>query len=354
MKYLPWVGMLLTFWGCASENEVAGGDDFPNTVGIALVQSVNDWSDDRSLRPDEQGVVEEAAVSPDLPYVSRQTSYVLGKSTSIALALTSYTIDTASGRAYIYSADTAAARITLDTVAVEWPLISNNFDDSAQVLYYARKVIKRMSGGYELQRMSPLDTYVKAPGLDSNRIRMHVERSGWRTGVLEGSGTLQESLDIDLVNFPADTMLNYPLYYKERTANDVRVLESRLYAENGDSVLVAGQNMFLRKTILKGGDSVRLAEIGVIPGDKPWHGSALYNRYRLVDYAPGNDWNRSEVEFVADTPFAEGASITNGRFRMVVQRKAGTWVAEGVFTETAFQGTLTGPDGIVENWSFAR
>lgn len=350
MKYLLWVGLLLTFWGCASENEVAGGDDFPNTVGVALVQSVNDWSDDRSLRPDEQGVIEETAA----PYLESQVSPVLGKSAVLALALTTYSIDSANSRAYIYSADTLATRITLDTVVVEWPLLSDNFDDSAKVLYYARKVVKRVSGGYELQRMSPLDTYVKAPGLDSNRIRMRVERSGWRAGVLEGAGTLQESLDIDVVNFPADTMRNYPLYYKERTTNDVRVLESRLYAENGDSMLVSGQNMFLRKTILKDGDSVRMAEIGVIPGDKPWHGSALYNRYRLVDYAPGNDWKHTEVELIADSPFAEGEAITDGRFRMVVQRKAGTWVAEGVFTATQFQGTLTGPDGVAENWSFAR
>lgn len=344
------MGLLLACTGwlaaCGTGTETAGGgDDFPNTLGPVLAQGLADWASGRSLRPDQATAdAEVAAVEPSTGTLVK--SLALAKSSGYELK---------GDRMTIYSFDTLALQIVADTVVVAWDTLARDaVADNERVYYFSTHKTRRLTGATSYQSMVPLDTYLRAPDLDTARIRMRVERLNWQTGALEGAGDLREIQEIDLVNFPTDTLRNYPLYFREEQSNATRRLETRLLMENGDTALVAGENMWLRKVLFVNGDSARLQEVGVVPGNQPWHGSARFHAFRAVDYAPSHEWKRTELVLTGTQSYAEGEDIAEGTFRLVVQRQQGTWVWEGVFDAQSFSGTLTGPDGETQEISFTR
>jgi len=349
-KIMSTLGAALLLGACGNDTQTAGGgDDFPNSLGPVLAKGLSDWSEGRTLRPDQEGVVAEAAAG-----MAVEPSSALSKSAVLA-KLTFDLSDSAAGYVTIFSHDTTVLRIVADTVTVAWDAYAKDpVQDNENVLYFAERKIRRATGAYEYQRMVPLDQYVRGPEVDSARIRMRVERQNWRSGLLDGAADVLETLDMDFVHIPADTLRDFPLYYKENVYNTTRRMETRLLTLAGDSVLVPGADLLLRKVHFVDGDSAKLEEVGLIPGDYPWHGSALSRSFRVVDYAPGNDWKRTEMEFVGDRGYSESEGILEGTFRLVIQRKQGIWVLQGVFDTVRFSGTLTGPDGETQAVDFLR
>ena len=340
--------VLVSLMACSSDTQTAGGaDDFPNSVASVLAQGLSQWGENRSLRPDQEGVLTEEVAS------SQSMGQALAKT---ALAKTSG-IDTTGlslGRVTVFSVDTLPLRIVLDTAVIAWDsLAQDNIPDNERVYYYSRRTVRRLTGAYEYQRITPLDTFIRAPLLDSMRLQMYIERDNWRTGVLDQS-QIQERVDLQLVHFPSDTLKNYPLMYTEELRGGDQVQTSRLLTAQGGTMVQKGQPMLLQKLFTVAGDSVLLQEVGIDPGEKPWHGSALSRTFRSVDYAPANGWIRTEMYFAGYRGYAEGEEILEGTFQLTVVRDQGVWVVEGTFDPQKFQGQIVGPDGRAESVSFPR
>jgi len=330
---------------CGSDSQTAGGgDDFPNSLGTVLAQGMLAWGDGRSLRPYQEGVDTLALQS---------SSGVLSKTAALA-KIGGYTVD--GDTLMLWSIDTLDLRIVIDTVRVAWDsLAKDTVKDNERVYYFAERKVRRATGAFEYQRMVPLDTYLRAPDLDSARIRSRTERLGWRSGLLDGQEDVSESLDMDFVHFPEDTLRNYPLSYHEMIWKGDLRLETLLLDASGGSVLRPDAPWLLRTVRLDGLDSMRLQEVGVVPGERPWHGSARFGSFRMVDYVPlERDWLRTELSFIGSRDYAEGEAITEGEFRLIVLRSDGEWVLQGVFDALFFRGSLTGPAGQFQEVEFKR
>ena len=345
--------LVFLFGGCLSDSgeTAGGGDDFPNTIGPVLAKGLSDWSDERTLRPDQEG-----ADTTAMAVLAKQAS-VDATELLMTLASTTYDLsDTGHGRVSVYSLDTAVLRITADTLVLAWNAAAlDTVKDNESVYYIASRTTKRASGATQYRRFSPLDSLLRAPNLDSSRIRMHMERDNWRSCILEGRGNLMETLDMDFVYFPDDTLSNYPRSYQETLENDSRTLKTALLSEDGDSILVPGENLIMRRMLFVSGDSSELQEIGIEPGTEPWHGSARYSSFHVIQYRPSQSgWSRVEILYNGDRGYAEDESLTSGSFHLELVRTDGHWALDGTFDAEAFSGTLKGPNGSSRGFHYGR
>jgi hypothetical protein len=247
-------------------------------------------------------------------------------------------------------------KITEDTLTIAWnEAAKDTIKDNESIYYFSTRTTKRATGATEYQKMEPLDEFIKAPDLDSSHIRMKIIRKNWRKQILEGSGNLNEVINIDFVRFPNDTLSDYPTCYSELLSNDTYQLENTFISASGDSVLSPGESLIMRKVLLANGDSITRTEIGIYPGSQPWHGSARFHSFRIINYVPGtDDWTRVEILYQSAESYSENEAIREGSFKLTLVRNEGTWTLEGSFDSTAFSGILTGPDSTSQEFHYPR
>lgn len=191
-KIIGLLALALVLGGCSQTStapQVAGGEDFPNTVsafGVATQEALDSsgtWNTlgDIPLSAPSPNV-DDATASP-LPRVAGRVAALDTGYTRLDLS------DTASGLAYLYSLRITDSLIETDTLAVLWNEFAKDVQQGNEQIRWARlRKIERGTGRWMHQVISAAGTDTMVTPLAAKANRIHLRQvTGWgaRSSVLD-------------------------------------------------------------------------------------------------------------------------------------------------------------------------